>query len=310
MKFNKIFVLVFLGMALIVIAIALLVREYNLPHQACVFDGDKAYSDVITQVEYGARIPGSSPHQKTQQLITNRLESYGWSVLTLKQEIAGQVAYNILATRNSTELADLVLGAHYDSRIYADNDANLSLQKTPVPAANDGASGVALLLELARCLPADSVPVSLAFFDIEDNGRIPGWDWILGSKALASSLEKQPKIVIVVDMIGDKNLDVFKERNSDAELTDQIWITARDLGYEAFFIPEYKYQVLDDHMPFKDNGARVVDIIDLDYDYWHTTQDTPDKVSPTSLQIVGGTLLEWINIYGDCIMQNNCPAPK
>ena len=310
MKFNKSFYLVFSGIALIILAIGLIIVENILPHQACAFDGDKAYSDVIKQVEYGARIPGSTSHQKTQQLITSRLESYGWSVVTLKQEIEGHIAYNIMATRNSTDVANLVLGAHYDSRIYADNDADVSLQKLPVPAANDGASGVALLLEFARCLPTNSVPVSLVFFDIEDNGRLPGWNWILGSKALANSLEKQPKVVIVVDMIGDKNLDIFKERNSDPELTEQIWRTAKDLGYGNFFIPEYKYQVLDDHMPFKDNGARVVDIIDLDYDYWHTTQDTPDKVSPKSLQMVGETLLEWIYNYGDCVMKNNCPPQR
>lgn len=292
-----------------VVAVTILIVENYLPGQACAFDGDRAFSDVITQVEYGPRLPGSASHVKTQQMITSRLESYGWTVVILKQVVEGHLAYNILATRNPNGVADFLLGAHYDSRIFADNDTNVNLQKSAVPAANDGASGVALLLEFARCLPANSTPVSLAFFDIEDNGRIPGWDWILGSNAMASGLKKQPKVVIVVDMIGDKNLDIFKERNSDPELTEQIWKTAKTLGYESFFIPEYKYQVLDDHMPFKDNGARVVDIIDLDYEFWHTTQDTPDKVSAKSMQMVGETLLEWIKNYGDCILQESCPAP-
>ena len=102
----------------------------------------------------------------------------------------------------------------------------------PVPGANDGASGVAVLLELARVLPADlEGQVWLAFFDSEDQGNLPGWDWILGSRALANSLTDKPDAVIVVDMIGDANLNIPQERNSDPGLTAEIWDTAARLGY-------------------------------------------------------------------------------
>jgi hypothetical protein len=147
---------------------------------------------------------------------------------------------------------------------------------------------------LARALPKDSAPVWLVFFDAEDNGRIEGWDWILGSRAYARSLVTQPKVVVVVDMIGDADLNIYMERNSDAEFTRQIWDAAKRLGYESVFIPDYKYRVLDDHVPFIEKGLRAVDIIDLDYPHWHTVADTADKVSAHSLQIVGETLLEWL----------------
>ena len=96
------------------------------------------------------------------------------------------------------------------------------------------------------------------------------------------------------------------ERNSDSELTTQLWQTAQKLGYENVFIPKYKYRVVDDHIPFINKGLRAVDIIDLDYKYWHTVQDTPDKISATSLEKVGQTLLVWIRDYGVCLKNQNC----
>ncbi|MEW5828997.1 MAG: M28 family peptidase, partial [Chloroflexota bacterium] len=188
----------------------------------------------------------------------------------------------------------VILGAHYDSRRVADQDPDPSKRDRPVPGANDGASGVAVLLEIARVLPADSLPVWLVFFDAEDDGDLPGSDWILGSRAFADSLTVRPQAVVIVDMIGDADLNLYQERNSDPALTQAIWSQAAALGYETAFIPQPKYRMLDDHIPFKQLGLTVVDIIDFDYPYWHTTKDTPDKVSAESLQIVGETLLRWI----------------
>jgi Zn-dependent M28 family amino/carboxypeptidase len=163
-----------------------------------------------------------------------------------------------------------------------------------VPGANDGASGVAVLLELARVLPDDTVPVWLVFFDAEDNGRIPGWDWILGSREFVRNNPLQPQAVVIVDMIGDADLNIYKERNSNPELTEEILSVAKSLGYENVFLPEYKFSMLDDHTPFLEAGIPAVDIIDFDYPYWHTVQDTPDKVSAESLQAVGETVQAWV----------------
>ena len=100
-----------------------------------------------------------------------------------------------------------------------------------------------------------------------------------------------------MDMIGDADLNIYMEKNSDPELTRQIWETAKMMGYEDAFIPETKFRVTDDHIPFLNAGIPAVDLIDLDYPYWHTISDTPDKVSAESLEIVGNTLLHWILTY-------------
>ncbi|HSG44146.1 MAG TPA: M28 family peptidase, partial [Anaerolineales bacterium] len=100
--------------------------------------------------------------------------------------------------------------------------------------------------------------------------------------------------VVIVDMIGDADLNIYKERNSDVQLTDEIWSIAQKLGHDTVFIPDYKYSMIDDHTPFLRAGIPAIDIIDFDYPYWHTIEDTPDKVSAASLQIVGETLQVWI----------------
>lgn len=271
------------------------------------FDGQRAYQAVIRQVEFGPRIPGTEGHAQAIAYIQSELQAAGWESEVIQDEFKGQVVKNIRAWRGEAEPV-ILLGAHYDTRIYADNDPNPENHAQPVPGGNDGASGVAVLLELARVLPQDTVPVELVFFDAEDNGRIAGWDWILGSSAYAASMQSRPQAVVIVDMIGDADLNIYMERNSDPQLTRQIWGVAARLGYEQFFIPEYKYRVLDDHFPFLVEGLKAVDIIDLDYPYWHTIADTPDKVSPGSLEVVGKTLLAWLTEYGPCIAQSNCNA--
>lgn len=270
------------------------------------FDGERALKDVAAQVAFGPRIPDSDAHEKAVKYIQSELAAAGWQSTVEMAQFGGQTALNILATRNK-KTPTLILGAHYDSRLYADNDPDPVNQTVPVPGANDGASGSAVLLELARSLPVDSIPTALLFIDIEDNGRIPGWDWILGSRAFAANLPiAPPKAVVIVDMIGDADLNIYMEKNSNIELTRQIWKTAKSLGFEQAFIPEYKFRVTDDHVPFTEKGIRAVDIIDLDYPYWHTIQDTPDKVSAASLQIVGDTLLAWVRNYGPCLTLQNC----
>jgi len=275
------------------------------PEPAPRFNGERAQRDVAAQVDLGPRVPNSEAHTKTIAYIQHELAAAGWQSSIEQAQFGNQTAFNLLATRNSKN-PTLLLGAHYDSRLSADNDPDPANHALPVPGANDGASGVAVLLELARTLPAESTPTALLFIDIEDNGRLPGWDWILGSRAFAAEMTIQPKAVVIVDMIGDADLNIYMEKNSDAELTRQIWETAKSLGYESAFIPEEKYRVLDDHIPFIEKGIRSVDIIDLDYPYWHTLQDTTDKVSAASLQKVGETLLAWIREYGLCIEQQNC----
>jgi Zn-dependent M28 family amino/carboxypeptidase len=221
------------------------------------------------------------------------LSAAGWNSRIQSSEKLGHPVQNIIAYRKDV-LPKIILAAHYDTRMVADNDPDLARRNDPVPGANDGASGVAVLLELARVIPEDSAPVWLVFFDAEDNGRIQGWDWILGSQAFVDELEFRPEAVVIVDMIGDADQNIYIERNSNPELVKEIWGIAADLGFVQFFIPEPKYSMFDDHTPFLEAGVPAIDIIDFDYHYWHTTDDTVDKISAESLGTVGTTLQEWI----------------
>jgi glutaminyl-peptide cyclotransferase len=267
------------------------------------FDGQKAWDDVAYQVSLGARVPESPAHQQVENWIVNEIHSAGWQAELQNDTVMGHPVHNIIAKFGQGR-PWVILAAHYDSRIRADQDPDPQKRSQPVPAANDGASGVAVLLELARILPSQmdssggtNLPgyrqIWLVFLDAEDNGDIPGWDWILGSKSFVGSLQSKPDVAVVIDMIGDANLDIYKELNSDSQLTDQIWGQADRLGYSQYFVPKPKYRMLDDHIPFIDAGIPAVDVIDFDYPYWHTTSDTTDKVSGQSLKIVGDTLLAW-----------------
>jgi glutaminyl-peptide cyclotransferase len=262
------------------------------------FDGQRALELVNYQVDLGPRIPGSEAHEQIVEWIAMQIRDSGW-VVEVQESTEKEVRIrNIIAKQTQTEEEPntfIIIGAHYDSRIFADKDPDPANQTKPVPGANDGASGVAVLLELARVLPQDTRnQVRLVFFDAEDNGNIPGWDWILGSTAFVSRMEDLPEAVIIVDMIGDSDLNIYKELNSDPDLTDEIWEIAENLGYSDKFLPIPKYRILDDHVPFLEAGIPAVDIIDFDYPYWHTVEDTIDKVSAESLQAVGDTIYEWL----------------
>jgi glutaminyl-peptide cyclotransferase len=261
-----------------------------------VFSGERAFLDIEKQLAMGPRIPGTPGHDLVVEWMKSELEHSGWLVEIQETERMGIPIRNVIGKRNNTDEPGpwIILGAHYDTRMYADEDPNPVLRDQPVPGANDGASGVAVLIELARILPRD-LPgqIWLVFFDAEDNGRIPGWDWILGSRAFVEALEDFPDAAVVIDMIGDADLQIYYERSSDQELLRSIWRTAERLGYNQF-IPEPKHNMIDDHTPFLEAGIRAGVLIDFDYPYWHTTQDTLDKVSAKSLEAVGRTIQEWL----------------
>lgn len=257
------------------------------------FDGERAYADVLTQVDMGPRTPGSQGHAQVREWMRSELESAGWTVKIHEARSLGHPIYNVIASRGD-ETPQIILGAHYDTRFTAENDADETKRNQPVPGANDGASGVAVLLELARTLPEDTRPLWLVFFDAEDNGRIEGWDWVMGSRAFVDEAPALLQAVVIVDMIGDENLNIHYEVSSDKTIRAEIWETAARLGYGEIFIPTEKYSILDDHTPFLEKGIPAVDIIDFDYPYWHTTEDTVDKVSAVSLEVVGNTLWHWV----------------
>jgi hypothetical protein len=260
------------------------------PRRATQFDGQVAYEHVTAQMTIGPRPTGSAENRKTADYIAEQLEKQGWRVEFQDFIYRGVPGRNVIGKAGQGPAA--IIGAHYDTRLVADNDPDLALRQQPEPGANDGASGVAVLLELARVLDKRRLTneVWLTFFDAEDNGRLNGWDFIAGSSEMASKLLVKPEMVIIADMIGDSDQQIYKERNSTPALVEKIWGIAARLGYQDAFIPTAKWSMTDDHTPFLQRGIPAVDLIDFDYPYWHTTQDTADKVAPASLERVGRVL--------------------
>lgn len=252
------------------------------------FDGQRAYQDILAQCEFGPRPPGSLALQETGNYIIASLTKVGWEVETQEFELRGVPLRNIIARKGTGPV--VILGAHYDTRPYADNDAVNKNQS--ILGANDGASGVAVLLELARVLDIEKTryQVWLAFFDAEDSGNLNGWPWSVGATHMAETLTVPVEFVVVVDMVGDADQQICREQYSDVALQDRIFRIAADLGYEQYFISKCMLGVIDDHWPFLMKGIPAVDLIDFQYPYWHASQDTADKVSPDSLERVGRTL--------------------
>lgn len=264
------------------------------------FSGEEALAHVQTQMAFGPRITGTDEHKAMGDWVIRELSERGWEVFIQPFEPLENVeARNILAVSGSGPA--VILGAHYDTRIFADQDPDPANRNKPVPGANDGASGVAVLMELARSLnvPATGKTICLVFFDAEDNGRIPGWDWILGSRFFVSRLDglpkcSEPEFAVIVDMIGDADQQVFRERNSTPFLVDALWSTAAEIGYSQWIIDEPRFAMTDDHTPFLEANIPAADMIDFDYPYWHTVEDSLDKVSAESLARIGRTLEVWL----------------
>lgn len=262
------------------------------------FDGERALKHVEALCDFGPRPVGSEANAKTADYITAALERDGWRVEQQRFAYRGESLCNVIGRRGQGPV--VLLGTHYDTRPLADRDPVDRSQ--PILGANDGGSGVGLLLELARVLDEramEDMEIWLVFFDGEDRGDIDGWPWSVGADYLVGTLTRQtrdrPEYAIILDMIGDAEQDIYYEWSSSLWLQEMIWGVAADLGYGAYFVPRHRYHIVDDHTAFLQWGMAAALVIDFDYPYWHTSQDTPDKLSTQSLQRVGDvmeTLLE------------------
>jgi glutaminyl-peptide cyclotransferase len=262
----------------------------RLPETPLTFNGDSAMHFAQAQCDIGPRPPGTPADVKTGNFIIQNLPSL-WKVEEQKFEFRGVSIRNIVAKRGQGPL--VIVGAHYDTRPRADNDPFQPYAH--ILGANDGASGVAVLLELARVLPEKlNKETWLAFFDAEDSGNIDGWPWSVGADHVAATLIVTPEAVVVLDMIGDKDQQIYYEANSNPAIQQAIFARAAQLGYGANFIPQVKYSMTDDHTPFLERGYPAVDLIDFDYPFWHTMKDTCDKLGPESLEHVGRTMQQWL----------------
>jgi len=210
-------------------------EKNDLVQEPGEFSGDQAYNYVFYQHQLGPRIPGSEAHQQLVSYLETTLTEMQWQVEIQPFTVNGIEFKNVIATRPGDD-SWYIIAAHYDTRQFADRDPDPELRNQPVPGANDGASGTAVLLELARTLPKDlSSTVSLVFFDGEDQGGINEQDWILGSTYFASQLNDYPDAVILLDMVGDEDQKFFYETNSNQELRQSLWSIAADLGYGDYF---------------------------------------------------------------------------
>lgn len=261
--------------------------------------GQRAMSHVRALVQMGERTAGSAAHREAEAYIIRRLrlasvevEEVTFVVQTPQRSV---VMKNIIGKIPGDSPDIVVLAGHYDTK-----------RLSGFRGANDGGSSTALLLELARVLSARQpkpLTVWVAFFDGEEAfGEWSARDGLYGSRYQVSAWRRagvlnRIKAVMVVDMIGDRDLALRRDGNSTPWLTDVVWQVAREKGYEANFLDE-TLTVEDDHLPFVEAGLPAVDLIDLSYGpqnrYWHTREDTPDKLGPRSFEIVGEVVLETV----------------
>ena len=268
------------------------------------FDESRAFALLKEQVEIGPRYPNCPGHKAAAEFIRSQLKPYadGVRVQEFSQVVGGKTLkmQNILAHFNGKAKKWVLLAAHWDSRPVADCEVTAEKRKMPIPGANDGASGVAVLLELARMFSSrePDVGVFMVFFDGEDYGFEIG-DMLMGSRYFARDLKASAAVNgkpieidygILLDMVGDKNLNIYQERESvraAPKVVEKVWAAAEELGYQDKFIPSVKYRIQDDHTELISAGVKCIDIIDYDYGPWHTLEDTPDKCSAQSLKVVG-----------------------
>lgn len=280
------------------------------------FNADSAYAFVASQVAFGPRVTGSQAHKACGDWLAGKLKEFGAEVI---EQTADLKAYNgdrlpmrnIIGSFNTSTNKRIVLGAHWDSRPWADNDPDPKKHHTAILGANDGASGVGVLLEIARHL-GEQMPtmgVDVIFFDAEDYGAHSDeaadteGTWCLGSQYWARHPHKSDYIArfgVILDMVGAKDSKFFQERLSRryaGSVVDKIWMMAHTLGYGAWFPLTAGSYVTDDHLPLNER-ARIptADIIPYDEthgfgEYWHTVRDDMEWIDKTTLRAVGETMM-------------------
>jgi Zn-dependent M28 family amino/carboxypeptidase len=273
--------------------------EAPAPEETGGFDGQRAYDQVAQQVNFGPRPPGSAAIAKLQDYLETELKSYGCAVETdsfSADTPDGRVPMkNILVKIPGERQGIILLGTHYDTK-KMDNFVG----------ADDAGSSTGVMLELARLLckqPAGKYAVWIAFFDAEEafNKEWHDPDNTYGSRQMAARMAANgdlPKVkaFILADLVGGRTPHFKREAGSTKWLADMVWATAGKLGYANVFVSDRVEAISDDHFSFTKRNVPSVDIIDLDaandVPYWHTTQDTLDKISPKTLAIVGHTILE------------------
>ena len=285
------------------------------------FNAENAYKSIVEQCNFGPRVPNTDAHEKCADYIAAAFEKLGYKVTlqtaTLpRYDGVSMKSVNIFASCDTVSERRILISAHWDSRPWADQDDNEENHKKPVLAANDGASGVAVMLELARLLQNDTtlnIGVDFVCFDAEDYGT-PQWattpesgdTWALGAQYWAENLPQgyEARYGILLDMVGGEGAKFYQEGVSKQyanEIVNKVWRTASQIGYGSFFPMNDGGMITDDHVPVNEKaGIPCIDIIAYYPDCqqssfgptWHTVNDTMEHIDPNVLKAVGQTLVQ------------------
>ncbi len=258
------------------------------------FDGGRAYEHVRQLVTIGPRPAGSAGLADARRYITDQLSALGIRPVEQTFDAATPLGtlrmVNLTATIQGARPERLVIAGHYDTKLF---------RQVRFVGANDGGSSAAFLLELARVLRARANPLTVELLFLDGEEAVVEWtgtDHTYGSRHYVEAARKSGTLaslraLILVDMIGERHLNIRREGHSTPWLTDLLWASARRLELSRYFLDETTL-IEDDHVPFLQAGVPAVDLIDLDYAAWHTPNDTLDQISARSLQVVGDVLLE------------------
>ncbi len=282
---------------------------------AAPVDGDRAYGYLRAICKIGPRPAGSAANARQRAMVADHFKKHGGAVR--EQPFAGAdpvsnapvAMANLIGSWFPDRAERVLLGVHYDTRPFPDEDPDPANRKRPFIGANDGASGVALLMEIAHHLADSPTPwgVDLVLFDGEElvygGGNDQTGDYFLGSKAFAKAYAEGPKekrrysAALVLDMVGDRDLAIDREPYSmefAPALVRDVWSVAK-----ALRVPQFRDKlgraVYDDHLPLNNAGIPAIDIIDFDYRHWHTARDLPEQCSGASLAQVGKVVTAWLN---------------
>jgi glutaminyl-peptide cyclotransferase len=288
------------------------------------FNQDSAYLYIKNQVDFGPRVPNTDAHKKCSAFFVEKFKAFNWKVI--EQDFVATAwdgtklqSKNIIASYNPSVEKRILLASHWDSRPYADQEKEKNLQQKAISGANDGASGVGILMELARIINQNkdkpTVGIDIVLFDAEDYGK-PEFAageseaefWCLGSQHWSSHRHVAGYHAfygVLLDMVGAKNAHFFREEGSvfyAESVVDKVWKKGQSLGYGAYFVDKPCGAITDDHyFVNKITGIKMIDIIQYNDngskeqffgDYWHTHNDDLSVIDPTTLKAVGQTLLE------------------
>jgi glutaminyl-peptide cyclotransferase len=273
-----------------------------------LFSGERAQIYIARQLEFGERVAGSDSGAHTGDWLADELSKLDWDVIKQSYAVSETlVARNVIAQIGDGPEAGpvVILSTHYDTRAIADKDPDTEKQSQPTPGANAGGSGTAVLLELARTLNVKKVmksdlTVCLVFFDGEDNGGLPGWDYAMGSEVFLQRIEtdsprcRSARAAIYLDRVGGNDASVAVVGPNSKPLVDALRQTADEVGYSGTFRGPHRREDVDALTRFTEAGVPAVMLADLGYDFYHTTNDTLSKIGADTLQRVGDVLKAWL----------------